>query len=76
MKEELQKILDNYDDKLEHYEKKVVDLQTKMKFCKEHNFEYEFNITSIKYEQLFDVVRLWREMHKEIQELDFDYYSE
>lgn len=69
MEEKLQKILEDYEEKIQRYEKKVNQLFAKMDFCKTHNFEEEFRIANVEYQAISMCVHRWREMHNEINDL-------
>ena len=69
MEEKLKEILDDYEEKIERYEKQVEEMVAKMDFCKVHKFEEEFRITNVQYQALNMAVYRWRDMHNQIKEV-------
>jgi heme-degrading monooxygenase HmoA len=69
MEEKLQKILNNYEEKLQRQEKIVRTLESKIDFCTQHKLDEERRITLVRWETLNMAIYRWRKMHNELREM-------
>jgi hypothetical protein len=69
MKSKIIEILKTYDEQLERYENKINNMENKLEYFTEHNFNEEYRILRVEYDSINMIVYRWRSMYNDLNEL-------
>ena len=75
MEEAFDKILNEYEGRIQKQEKYIESQLNYIEFCKSHNLKEEQRVAELKLEAVEMTVFHWRRMHSELRELLNDWNS-